>query len=49
MKIGEFVLQKAVEQDKEIGELLDIKLIKESKGVSDVSRSAFSVCCRGHM
>ncbi len=49
IKIGEFVLQKAIKQDSKIKSLINTKFIKEPKGLAIASKKILSRCCRGHV
>lgn len=49
LKIGDYVVQKAAEEDKEIASLLDIKFVNEAERASDESRGLLARCCRGRV
>lgn len=49
LKIGEYVVKRASEENKDIASLMDIKFVKDADKASDELRGIRSRCCRGHM
>ena len=49
LRVGEYVLQKAAEQDKGIESLLDTKFVKEPVTAAYMTHRVLSRCCRGRV